>query len=209
MLSGHSSGRRIVFCFFALLALTVATPRYARAQESDPTVAPVVPEKHGRKYKAPPDTSHIEVTVLKAANKKPVVNAAVVFHPIKDGVDEGNLELKTDPDGKAMIDVIPTGSQVRIQVIADGYSTFAEDYQINEANRAITIELVKPRAQISAYVDNNGKPAQIKPGIQEPVRPKLDAKGNPIVTPAGGAAASGASTGAGAGSSTSGGKPQQ
>jgi hypothetical protein len=187
----------------AVLALMVAGSLCARAQESDPTQAPVVPEKHGRKYKAPPDTSHIEVTVLKAANKKPVVNAAVVFHPIKDGQDEGNLEMKTDPDGKAVIDVIPKGSQVRIQVIADGFSTFAEDYQINEASRSITIELIKPRAQISGYVDNDGKPAQIKPGVQEPVRPKLDAKGNPIVTPA---ANSSTTT---SGSSPSGAKPQK
>jgi hypothetical protein len=159
----------------------VAVPLCARAQEDDPTLAPTAPEKHGRKYKAPPDTSHIEVTVLKASNKKPVVNAAVVFHPIKDGKDEGNLEMKTDPDGKAVIDVIPTGSQVRIQVIADGLATFAADYTIGEASRSILISMVKPRAQISTYVDNEGKAAQIKPGVQEPVRPKLDAKGNPIV----------------------------
>ena len=32
-----------------------------------------------------------------------------------------------------MIDVIPTGSSVRIQVLADGFATFAEDYMVNEA----------------------------------------------------------------------------
>lgn len=59
------------------------------------------------------------------------------------------------------------------------------------------------RAQVSGYVDNDGKPAQIKPGVQEPVRPKLDAKGNPIVTPA---ANSSTTT---SGSSPSGAKPQK
>jgi hypothetical protein len=207
MLSRRSSGRGFVFCLFALLALSVAVPLRARAQDDDPTTAPEKPEKHGRKYKAPPATSHIEVTVLKGFNKKPIVNAAVVFHPIKDGVDEGNLELKTDPDGKATIDVIPTGSQVRIQVIADGFSTFADDYQIDEASRSIVIEMIRPRAQISGYMDNDGKPAQVKPGVQEPVRPKLDAKGNPIMTPAAGAAAGSTPT-SGAGPSTSDAKPQ-
>jgi hypothetical protein len=210
MLFRQSFRRVLLFCLLGSLALTAAMPSPAWAQESDPTLAPTAPEKHGRKYKAPPDTSHIEVTVLKAANKKPVVNAAVVFHPIKDGVDEGNLELKTDPDGKATIDVIPTGSQVRIQVIADGFSTFAEDYQVNEASRSITIELIRPRAQISAYVDNDGKPAQLKPGVQEPVRPKLDAKGNPIVTPASGSPATAGPSGTGSGSPpASGAKPQK
>jgi hypothetical protein len=100
------------------------------------------------------------------------MNAAVVFHPTKDGIDEGNLEMKTDPDGKAMIDVIPTGSKLTVQVIADGFATFAGVYQINEASRQIVISMLRPRAQVSAYVDNSGKPADLKPGVQEPIRPK-------------------------------------
>lgn len=145
-------------------------PIQIRAQDED-GAAPK-PEQHGRKYKAPPDTSHIEVTVLKGFNKKPIDGAHVVFHPVKDGKDEGNLELKTHQDGKAIIDVIPTGSKVRIQVIADGFATYAEDYQVNEASREIVISMVRPQAQISTYVDNEGKASQVKPGIQEPVRPK-------------------------------------
>ena len=96
----------------------------------------------------------------------------MIFHPVKDGKDEGNLEVKTHPDGKAVIDVIPTGSAVRIQVLADGFATYAEDYQINEASREITIAMIRPQAQISTYVDNEGKPAQMQPGVQEPIRPK-------------------------------------
>ena len=48
--------------------------------------------QHGRKYKAPPETSHIEIRVTKKSNGKPIANAAVVFNPTKDGKDEGNLE---------------------------------------------------------------------------------------------------------------------
>ena len=82
--------------------------------------------------------------MIKGFNKKPIMNAAVVFHPVKDGRDEGNMEMKTDPDGKAVIDVIPTGSKVTIQVIADGFATFAQDYQINEASRQIVISHAPP-----------------------------------------------------------------
>jgi hypothetical protein len=128
-------------------------------------------EERGRKYKAPPETAHIVVEVLKASNGKPVVNAAVVFHPIKDGKDEGNLEIKSDPDGKATIDVIPVGSLVTVQVIANGFATFAEDYQITGDAKDITVKLVRPRAQVSTYVDNRGKASQIQPGVQEPRRP--------------------------------------
>ena len=164
------SGRAFLLCLLAIL-FSLA-PRHARAQD-DTTTAP---EKHGRKYKAPPDTSHVEITVLKDFNKKPIMNAAVIFHPTKDGIDEGNLELKTDPEGKAAIDVIPTGSKVTIQVIADGFSTYAGVYQINETSRQIVISMIRPRAQISTYVDNSGKPADLKPGVQDPVRPKPNSK---------------------------------
>lgn len=129
----------------------------------------------GRKYKAPPPTSHIEVIVLRGYNGKPVENAAVVFHSVKDDQDEGNLEVKTNEAGTAMIDVIPVGSKVRVQIIADGFATYADDYQVNEANRTITVKMLRPRAQVSTYTDNGGKPSPIQPGIQEPNHPSSPA----------------------------------
>jgi hypothetical protein len=165
----RQSRRPVLLGFLASFVLfaTVA-PIQLRAQDEDNPK----PEQHGRKYKAPPETTHIEVTVLKGFNKKPIDGAHVVFHPVKDGKDIGNLELKTHQDGKAIIDVIPTGSKVRIQVIADGFATYAQDYQINEASREIVVAMVRPQAQVSAYIDNQGKPSQVNPGIQEPIRPK-------------------------------------
>jgi hypothetical protein len=151
-----------------LFSLVTFVPVRLRAQDDDNSA----PEKHGRKYKAPPETSHIEVTVVKGFNKKPIDGAHVIFHPVKDGVDEGNLEVKTHPDGKVTIDVIPTGSSVRIQVLADGFATYAEDYVVSEPSREILIPMQRPRAQISTYVDNSGKASQMTPGVQEPIRPK-------------------------------------
>ena len=174
-------GRASVLCLVASLAMFASlTPVHAGAQDDDNAK----PQQHGRKYKAPPDTSHIEVTVIKGFNKKPIDGAHVVFHPYKDGVDEGSLEVKTHPDGKAIIDVIPTGSKVRIQVIADGFATFADDYQVNEPSREITISMIRPRAQISTYVDNQGKPSQLQPGIQVPMRPKTATPATAPVAPA-------------------------
>ena len=126
----------------------------------------------GRKYKAPPNTSHIEVEVVRASNGKPISNAAVIFNSEKDGKNEGNLEVKTGPDGKTSIDVIPTGSKVRVQVIADGFATFAEDYMVPDDKKEISIKMLRPRAQVSTYVDNTGKPSDRAPGVQEPIRPK-------------------------------------
>lgn len=126
--------------------------------------------RRGRKYKPPPETSHIEVLVTKQSNGKPIQNAAVVFHPIKDGHDEGNLEVKTDPEGKAMVDVIPTGSTVRVQVIANGYATFAEDFEVADASKSIAVGLLRPQEQVSAYQENGGKESTRKAGVQEPVK---------------------------------------
>jgi hypothetical protein len=161
-----------LFLLFAS-CLVLAAPPSASAQDSTTT-------KRGRKYKAPPDTSHIEVLVTKKSNGKPIVNAAVVFNPSKDGKDEGSLEVKTDPEGKAVIDIIPTGSLVRVQIIANGFATYAEDYQVNEATRQIAVAMIRPQEQISAYEDNQGKAAARKPGVQEPNKPTPP----PATTPA-------------------------
>jgi hypothetical protein len=106
--------------------------------------------------------------VVKKANGKPISNAGVIFDATMDGKDQGNLEVKTDPDGKAVIDVIPTGSTVRVQVIATGFATFAQDYQVNEPSREIAVSMIRPQEQISSYEDNQGKAATRKPGVQEP-----------------------------------------
>jgi hypothetical protein len=154
---------------FAFL-LTFGGGAFLHAQDTTSTQQNM---HRGRKYKAPPDTSHIEVLVTKESNGKPLALAAVVFHPVKDGKDEGNLEVKTNDEGKAAIDVIPTGSDVGIQVIADGFATFAGDYQVNEATRTIEIKMIRPRGQVSTYIDNSGKaPANRPVGVQEPSTPR-------------------------------------
>ena len=129
--------------------------------------------RHARKYKAPPPTSHIEVYVTKKSTGKPVVNAAVIFRALREGKDDGNLEVKTDPDGKATIDVISSGSLVQVQVIANGLATYADSFQVDEPSREIHIALLKPQEQVSAYEDNSGKESERKAGVQEPkITPK-------------------------------------
>jgi 5-hydroxyisourate hydrolase-like protein (transthyretin family) len=107
--------------------------------------------RRGRKYTPPPPTAKITVTVVKATNGKPVENAAVVFHPIKNGKDQGGLELKTNEEGKVSIDVIPVGDMVRLQIIANGYQTFGDDYELTTDTKDITVKLKKPDRQYSIY----------------------------------------------------------
>lgn len=131
--------------------------------------APGQSERHGRKYKAPPETSHLEVLVVKDTNGKILENAAVIFHPSMDGIDEGNLEVKSGTDGKAFIDVIPTGSDVAIQVISTGYATYAGNIKLDKPSQQVTIRMVKPQAQVSAYEESVGRPSNRGVGVQEPV----------------------------------------
>jgi hypothetical protein len=108
-------------------------------------------DRRGRKYKAPPPTARIEVTILKDVNGKPIENAAVIFHPMQGEKDTGNMELKTNEDGKAIIDVLPLGDTVRLQVIARGFQTFGDDYKIDHDALAIEIRMKRPGEQYSIY----------------------------------------------------------
>jgi len=106
---------------------------------------------HGRKYKAPPLSAHIEVTVLKDFNGKPIGNAHVIFHPTEGDRDKGSLELKTNDEGKAIIDVIPIGDTVTLQVIANGYQTYGQSYKIDKSEMSMEVRLKRPGGQYSIY----------------------------------------------------------
>jgi len=109
---------------------------------------------HGRKYKAPPLSAHIEVTVLKDFNGKPVTSAHVIFHPTEGERDKGSLELKTNEDGKVVIDVIPIGDTVTLQVIANGYQTYGQSYKIDKPEMTMEVRMKRPGEQYSIYKPN-------------------------------------------------------
>jgi len=115
--------------------------------------------------------SDLRFVVVRDYNGKPVRNAAVVLHPVnrKGKQSRGGLELKTDGEGRANIDGIPYGP-LRVQVLAQGFQTFGEDYKIDRAETEITVKLKRPGGQYSIY-ENHGeakktddkKPAEQKP----------------------------------------------
>jgi hypothetical protein len=107
--------------------------------------------KRGRKYKSPPPTARIEVTVVRDINGKPIENAAVIFHPMEGERDKGNMELKTNEDGKAIIDVLPIGDTVRLQIIAKGFQTYGDDFKIDKTQMAVDIRMKRPGEQYSIY----------------------------------------------------------
>jgi hypothetical protein len=132
------SRRKVAFIFVAAALLLVSGVTLS-AQDST---------RRGRKYKAPPPTSRIEVSIVRDTDAKPIENAAVIFH--LDG-DKGNMELKTNEDGKALIDVLPIGSTMRLQIIAKGFQTYGEDFKIDKPELSFAIRLKRPGEQYSIY----------------------------------------------------------
>jgi hypothetical protein len=102
-------------------------------------------------------TAALSFVILKDDSGKPVRNAAVVLHPVngrgKQG--RGGFELKTDNDGKTHFEGVPYG-KLRVQVLAPGFQTFGEDYEIAEAEKEITVRLKRPQKQYSIYDEHPG-----------------------------------------------------
>jgi hypothetical protein len=102
----------------------------------------------GRKFKPPPPTSTVTVTVVRKDDGKVIENASVIWHLIGD---KGGMELHTNGEGKSMIDILPTGSKVILQIIAHGYQTYGQVYTISKPTMAIKIALRRPVGEYSIY----------------------------------------------------------
>lgn len=140
--------------------------------------------RRGRKYKPPPPTAKIEVTVVRASDSKPIENASVVFHVDMDG-DKGNMELKTNEDGKSVIDVLPIGSVMRLQIIAKGFQTYGQDYKIDKPEMAFDVKMRRPTDQYSIYKDHDGKDGNAQTAPDEDKDSDKDApKDKPSAPPA-------------------------
>ena len=117
-------------------------------------------------------TAVLNFLVVKEDNGKPVRNAAVIMHPVsthgKQG--RGGLELKTDADGKTSFDGIPYG-KLRVQVLASGFQTFGEDYDVSQAKMDFTVRLKRPQGQYSIYQDHPEEKKEEKKDDKTPPDP--------------------------------------
>jgi hypothetical protein len=97
----------------------------------------------------------VNFLVIRDYNGKPVKNASVIMHPVnrKGKQKYTGFQLKTDTEGKTNFDGIPYGP-LRVQVLAQGFQTYGEDYQIDKPQLDITIKLKRPQGQFSIYDDH-------------------------------------------------------
>jgi hypothetical protein len=94
-----------------------------------------------------PKTVKLIIQVLGGDEKKPVESASVYVKYVearkiaKDKQIEMNL--KTNLAGSCRVPEIPAG-KILIQVIAPGWKTFGEYYDVDQAEQTINIALVRP-----------------------------------------------------------------
>jgi hypothetical protein len=100
-------------------------------------------------------TASLRFVVVRDSDGKPVRNAEIVLHTVKrkGKQADGEMELKTDAEGKTSVDGIPYGP-LRVQVLAPHFQTFGDDYQVNKAEMEITVKLKHPGGQYSIYEDH-------------------------------------------------------
>ncbi|MBL8175092.1 MAG: hypothetical protein JNK48_10505 [Bryobacterales bacterium] len=102
----------------------------------------------------PMTTLRVEIKTLK---DKPIDRASVVL----DFVEGRSIakfgkkvrthwETRTNQDGVAKLPPIPQG-KVRIQVIAKGYQTFGNVYELNQDEQTVEIKMNPPQAQFSVH----------------------------------------------------------
>lgn len=111
-----------------------------------------------KKKKDDSSVSNLKLSVVKATNGKPIQFAAVVLHPVdKDGSQSsGGVNLKTDMEGNTSFPGVPYG-KLRVQVIARGFQTYGEDFDINQPTQEIVIKMKPPASQYSIYGDDKDK----------------------------------------------------
>jgi hypothetical protein len=134
-----------------VLIAGLSLPGLAKHKDKDQDIGPV---------------ATLNFIVLKDSNGKPVRNASVVLHAVNDKgkQEKGDLELKTDLDGKASYEGVPYG-KLRVQVLATGFQTFGADYEIDQPTLEISIKLKRPAGQYSIYENH---PDENKDNPQKP-----------------------------------------
>jgi hypothetical protein len=105
---------------------------------------------------APHPTTKLTIEV-KTLDDKPLERASVIVTFV-EGRNYAKLgkkvyvpyELKTNMEGIAHIPPIPQG-KIKVQVIAKGYQTFGQVFDINEEERTVEVKLQPPQQPYSAH----------------------------------------------------------
>ena len=104
------------------------------------------------------DTPMTKIRVeVRSLADKPVDRASVIVNFV-EGRSIAKLgkkmithwELRTNQEGVAKVPELPQG-KVRIQVVAKGYQTFGDTFEVEDTEKTILIKLNPPQQQYSAH----------------------------------------------------------
>ena len=130
-----SLSKHITGIFFVLLCFSVGL----RAQDKGDVAK--------GKDAAPAQDSRLTIVVTGGEEKKPVDSASVYVKFVEErklGKDKKiEMNLKTNQSGVCHVPIIPPGKFL-IQVIAEGWKTYGEYFDISQTEQTIHIELVRP-----------------------------------------------------------------
>ena len=120
-------------------------------QVAEPLPCPIAP---ARADETPMTRLRIEVKTL---SEKPIERASVVvkFVEGRSIIKLGKKivttwQLKTNQEGVVKVPEMPQG-KILVQVIAKGYQTFGETFEVNEEERTLSIKLNPPQPQHSEH----------------------------------------------------------
>jgi hypothetical protein len=144
-----AKARLILLCVSAGLvagafSLRAIAQGSGNSNDSSPPITTPPTEKD---YAVSQGTSKLKIEVTNPKGN-PVSNASVYVRYPKPGTlfhhDElQELDLKTNQDGSVKVPPVPQG-KVEVQVIAKGWHTFGEWYDVEKDEQTVTIQLQEP-----------------------------------------------------------------
>ncbi|MGB6429552.1 MAG: hypothetical protein WBF06_03130 [Candidatus Acidiferrales bacterium] len=167
-LTGRSAKVHLLALIVALFSISARAQAPAATQAPPPaadssgstsappggsTAAPAPDDAKSKKEKTPKDdapvviASWLNIDVVGGTDKVPVQEASVYvkFTVVRKRLRDQKLEfdLKTNQEGVARAPDIPQG-KVLIQIVATGWKTFGEYYDVDSDQQTIDIQLVRP-----------------------------------------------------------------
>jgi hypothetical protein len=94
---------------------------------------------------------------VKTLKERPIERASVVLDFVGDRKvfklgrkARTHWETRTNQEGVAKLPPVPQG-KIRVMIIAKGYQTFGQDYDLTEEEKTIEIKMNPPQSQYSVH----------------------------------------------------------
>ncbi|HEY2646796.1 MAG TPA: hypothetical protein VGI34_07465 [Candidatus Acidoferrales bacterium] len=128
---------KTALCAAAFLFVLIAVAASAQDKDTD------------AKTKADAASKDVKLTIVVTGgeDKKPIDSASVYVRYVEEHKHTRDkkieMNLKTNQSGVCHAPIVPPGKFV-VQVIADGWKTYGEYYDLNQSEQTININLVRP-----------------------------------------------------------------